>query len=831
MKIYSELAFQTFIMAEAVIDDDEENRPQLFQAITLRTHAESIILLYFVLDNMVVTDDNKIRFDIYNIPEQSIQQLRESIQIFNFVKKDIRGIEVLINSINVSSFPRSGTNLRVQIEDKIRNTPRLLEALAAFDNNSNSFLDKFLSWTKNSRFVLRFIYLKWQILEELVIEKIAVEENIILIQVYSNKFTLNTSSRQECREHAKVVDSGIDKLCELITEYQNVTPSFSTSMELRTVQEFVLQFFPLITISDQFDLDIIVQKYRDGSLKNFISLKQFDGRQLQGVIQMNKSLTNFLTTIDSKKDNSDLLSDKLIPIKKKALENICNKAETLLSSENISPTELKIIRLDIEEIFNSCKSISDKLAIEFTSDTFGKTQDEVQKLRRKIISLEDSKNYEISLERIKEQNFLNIFNKNTKVAQWPQININSWSSFLITYRREKSHYQENILLQRIKTCLSQEDLKMCERIVSPDKIINILSQKYGTHVTALKTEVNKLIMNNNRPSNLRVEERNLASLFSILNNLETEVERNVFSVSNIQKLVNSLCSVATSEAFFSSWLKKKKVLIQNEMEKPMQDRLISDETQTDQFIEVHHRKTQINFLIDFIQDRLSILRDLNYSQNIQEKPRNRINSRTLGIEKFLCIFCKSQHLDRDNKIRKYLSVCPTFLSYSVRERISQARKHGFCLVCTNLKDQKHKDMKECPLKSKFKCNFCNIPIAFSHNSLMCLSKDTRSFKEKPRNFESGSGNGNKGRRHRENPRNRDQRSSKNYSHSDNFERNSEVRTQTKTPLGSYTNFENLEFSKKHNFPHDINLLPVFKSMVSNLSNNIKQEILHLSDSG
>ena len=65
MKIYSELAFQTFIMAEAVIDDDEENRPQLFQAITLRTHAESIILLYFVLDNMVVTDDNKIRFDIY----------------------------------------------------------------------------------------------------------------------------------------------------------------------------------------------------------------------------------------------------------------------------------------------------------------------------------------------------------------------------------------------------------------------------------------------------------------------------------------------------------------------------------------------------------------------------------------------------------------------------------------------------------------------------------------------------------------------------------------------------------------------------------------------
>ena len=76
-----------------------------------------------------------------------------------------------------------------------------------------------------------------------------------------------------------------------------------------------------------------------------------------------------------------------------------------------------------------------------------------------------------------------------------------------------------------------------------------------------------------------------------------------------------------------------------------------------------------------------------------------------------------------------------------------------------------------------------------------------------------------------------QRSSKNYSHSDNFERNSEVRTQTKTPLGPYTNFENLEFSKKHNFPHDINLLPVFKSMVSNLSNNIKQEILHLSDSG
>ena len=101
-------------MAEAVIDDDEENRPQLFQAITLRTHAESIILLYFVLDNIVVTDDNKIRFDIYNIPEQSIQQLRESIQIFNFVKKDIRGIEVLINSINVSSFPRSGTNLRVK---------------------------------------------------------------------------------------------------------------------------------------------------------------------------------------------------------------------------------------------------------------------------------------------------------------------------------------------------------------------------------------------------------------------------------------------------------------------------------------------------------------------------------------------------------------------------------------------------------------------------------------------------------------------------------------------------------------------------------------------
>ena len=137
---------------------------------------------------------------------------------------------------------------------------------------------------------------------------------------------------------------------------------------------------------------------------------------------------------------------------------------------------------------------------------------------------------------------------------------------MLLFRREKKHYEPNILLQKLKSCLIAEDEKMVERCETAEQIISILSSKYGDALTALKTEVSK-ICNHSRPTNFQNEEKSLANIYSILCNLETAAEKQVFTGTIIQKILNSNTSKATAE-------KKEIMKTENEVKEEEEERIL-----------------------------------------------------------------------------------------------------------------------------------------------------------------------------------------------------------------------------------------------------------------
>ena len=115
----------------------------------------------------------------------------------------------------------------------------------------------------------------------------------------------------------------------------------------------------------------------------------------------------------------------------------------------------------------------------------------------------------------------------------------------------------------------------------------------------------------------------------------------------------------------------------------------------------------------------------------------------LGVEKYNCPLCNTNHSTNSSAVRPYFSICGTFLNQSVPQRIASCRKYSYCCVCLSPKSSKAHSKHEgkgCPLAQQFKCNVCDTPSCLSHNTLCCLKSDISKCRASdPGNGGSGGG--------------------------------------------------------------------------------------------
>ena len=168
----------------------------LYEPVQVQQYTETTLLVTFLLEIISATQENIIKIIIQDIPIQGIQNFKENFPAFSFLKKDFKSFHCLFVSLTKAIIPRSGTPNRVSLEESIKSVPNLKEALSNFDARSTTYLDKFIFFCSNAAKVLKYIFYKQCIIEEISLEYIANLENTNLIKNYINKLNLQTISRQ-----------------------------------------------------------------------------------------------------------------------------------------------------------------------------------------------------------------------------------------------------------------------------------------------------------------------------------------------------------------------------------------------------------------------------------------------------------------------------------------------------------------------------------------------------------------------------------------------------------------------------------------------------------
>ena len=138
----------------------------------------------------------------------------------------------------------------------------------------------------------------------------------------------------------------------------------------------------------------------------------------------------------------------------------------------------------------------------------------------------------------------------------------------------------------------------------------------------------------------------------------------------------------------------------------------------------HYSSARITFLLNFLELRLSILRNMGVGIGKKKgKKDNEVKNHLLGVENWKCPICQTKHGNDKRPVRPYLSCCEAFKKLGVPQMIQACKKYNFCQVCTSSKDDKiHKESTNgCPRKETFKCKQCPEPKCFTHCDLLCIS--------------------------------------------------------------------------------------------------------------
>ena len=114
-----------------------------FYAPIISTQYESsVTLLTFIMELIYIGADNSMKIIIGQLSENSLMDFKNQMPSFNFLKRDEKSLECILNSLTKSSFPRSGSSPRTAIEESIRAKQNLIEALNTFSPGDYSYLDR-----------------------------------------------------------------------------------------------------------------------------------------------------------------------------------------------------------------------------------------------------------------------------------------------------------------------------------------------------------------------------------------------------------------------------------------------------------------------------------------------------------------------------------------------------------------------------------------------------------------------------------------------------------------------------------------------------------------
>ena len=809
------------------------NEPPL-DPVPIRETGKLLTLIKFVVDILTISG-NKLCFQFFDINQPSWQIFKEELPELNFIPLTWRGLHCFLLSLSTSPIPRPSHPERESLENVINQKTGIIAALNLWDpsNSSSSLLEKLLLWADLNAKAAHYTHTKICISTNIAKNWLNMKTSINEINSLKNKISLNKASRQDGRELAKSLDDELDDIKALLDSYYSTVNNF-TSPLLSDVHTVLTCLQSNMSVLELIKPSEMAAKFKANSLHKTIGCAAIQANQIDEINDYANKISELLNWLDQNINQQDISHDIILPTKKKELSSLVIKIkDALLPDSTATHIQIKLLKDDLVEIIASCKKVAESLAISVDHANFGFDLSDLGNLKLKLSEKEADLESDKNMAKVKEQALAAAYARGIAPKEFIQIKNNTWPSFILSLRRERHRYADEVLVAKLKRALLPDDFRMCESYNTAEEIIQFLQKRYGDERAAINKEIITLC-NNSRPckESNREEHSRLTRLYSLLSSLNSN-EYQLFSSLKIADLINANSTVETSKAWFSLYYNYKQTRLSEEVSKSSP--LFNNENELEVFLEKHERKNHIDKLLCFLNERLEVIRSVfkDDQANPSSTKKGKFGTRTYGKESYKCQLCSSNHGNSRMAVRPYLSACVKFLGMGIKARISACRSYHYCLVCTGLKSAKsHVDNPNaCPLVHKFGCKVCDPEKAKNHGRFTCLRSEFQTPKQGkhlgPHHGPDSSGSGQGGPSSHGGPSPKSRRSRDSRSHNNASGSN---------PHNLPPNTDNavLTYSKENNLVTDWPLMPVQRCVID--SYNKQDQIvsiphLSLSDSG